>query len=192
MGTAARALIARMRHGVHRPCPGLGCGPIFCRGATGPVLPRAQGGCAGRFALHAHGGLQGHVLAQRAVIVQAFPARCQPVYPLAQHAAHAVPDQQRAARISAAACRRSHQAELAIDLAQQHHAAIAGHAAPVESSLHPTLAPSAKVQRSNVHVFATVWLRHCPRAGSRFGTSIVGLTRAMPSSSPGRTVNYAG
>jgi len=96
------------------------------------------------------------------VIVQVFPAQCQPVYPLAQHVAHTVFDQQWAARIGDAACRRIHQSQFAIHLTQQHHACIAGHAAAVKSSLHHTPAQSAKVQRSNVNFFGTAWLRHCP------------------------------
>ena len=132
------------------------------RGTVGPLLQAAQGGCTGDLSVHAHGCLQGHVLAQRAVIVQVFPAQCESIHPLAQHVAYTVFDQERAARIGNAACGRVHQSQLAIHLPEQHHATIARHAAAVESSLHYTPAQSAKVQRSNVNFFGTVWLRHCP------------------------------
>jgi hypothetical protein len=133
-------------------------------GAVGPLLQSAQRRGAGHFAIHAHGCLHGHVLAQRAVIVQILPAECQPVHALAQHVAHAVLDEQRAARVGDAVRGRLDQPELAIDLAQQQHPAVACHAATVEAALHHTSAKTAELDRPNLNFFGTVWLRHCPLA----------------------------
>jgi hypothetical protein len=60
--------------------------------------------------------------------------------------------------------RRSAQPELAIHLAQQHHAAVAGHAAAVEAALHHASAQTGELDGPNVNFFGTVWLRHCPPA----------------------------
>lgn len=54
-------------------------------GAIGPFLQTAQGGGAGHLAVHTHGRLHRHVLAQRAVVVQVFPAQCQPDAEIASH-----------------------------------------------------------------------------------------------------------
>jgi hypothetical protein len=45
-------------------------------------------------------------------------------------------------------------------LAQQHHAAIAGHAAAVKSPLHYASAQPSKLQHSNINFFGAVWFRH--------------------------------
>ena len=127
------------------------------RGAVGPLLQPAQRGGACDLTVHAHCRLQGHVLAQCIVIVQVFPAQCQPIYPLAQQVAHAVCDQQWAARISDAARCRIHQAQLAVHLAEQHHATIAGHAAPVESTFDHTSAQVAEIHGLGIKLFCTVW-----------------------------------
>lgn len=132
------------------------------RGPIGPLLQSAQRGGAGNLAVHANSRLHGHVTAQSTVVVEVFPAQRQAVHPLAQHVAHVMRDQQRIARIGDAARRRIHQAQLAIELAKQHDATIAGHAAAVEAPLHHASAQPAKVHGPNVNFFGTVWFRHCP------------------------------
>jgi hypothetical protein len=106
--------------------------------------------------------LHGHVAAQRTVVVQVLPTQCQAIHALTQHVAHGVLDQQRAARVGDAVRGGFEQSELAIHPAQQHHPAIAGHAAAVKAALHHTSAKTAELDRPNVNFFGTVWLRHCP------------------------------
>ena len=129
-----------------------------CGGAVGRLLQLAQRGCAGHLTINADRRLHGHVLAQCTVIVEVFPAQRQTVHALAQHVAHAVLDEQRTARVGDAARGRLDQPELAIDRAEQHHAAVAGHAASVEAALHPTSAKTAELDGPNVNFFGTVSL----------------------------------
>jgi hypothetical protein len=132
--------------------------------AVGPLLQPAQRGRAGHLAVYSHRRLHGHVLAQCAVVVEVFPAQRQPVHALAQHVAHRVLDEQRAAWVGDATRGRIKQPELAIDLAQQKHPTVAGHAAAVEAALHDAPAQATKLDRPNLNFFGTVWLRHCPLA----------------------------
>ena len=152
------------------------------RGAVGPLLQPAQRGCAGHLQVHADGRLHRHVLAQRAVVVQVLPAQRQAVHALAQHAAHAVLDQQRAARVGDAACGCVHQPELAINGAEQQHASVAAHAAAVEAALHHASAQAGELDHPHVHFFGTVWFRHCPLVHQDSIPRSTGIQRAMPSS----------
>ena len=133
-------------------------------GAVGPLLQPAQRWGTGHLPVHTHRRLHGHVLTQCAVVVEVFPPQRQPIHALAQHVAHGVLDQQRAARVGDATRGRFHQPELASHRAQQHHAAVAGHAAAVEAALHYPSAETAELDGPNVNFFGTVWSRHCPLA----------------------------
>ena len=143
-------------------------------GPVGPLLQPAQRGRTGDLAVHAYGRLHGHVAAQRAVVVQILPAQRQAIHALAQHVAHAVLDQQRAARVGNAARGCFEQAQLAIDLAQQHHAAVAGHAAAIEAALHDSSAKTAKLDGPHDQLLRYSLASALPARSSRFDTSING------------------
>jgi hypothetical protein len=63
---------------------------------------------------------------------------------LTQHVYHPVLDQRWIAWVIDAACRRIHQAELSVNLTEQHDSAIAGHATAVKSAFHNTPPNSTK------------------------------------------------
>jgi len=137
-----------------------------CCGPVGPLLQAAQRRRAGHLTVHADGRLHRHVPSQRLVVVQIFPPQGQAVHALAQHVAHGVRDQQRVAWVGdAARCRRS-QAQLAIGCRQQHHTAVAGHAATVEAALDPATTQPPEVDHPEIKLLlsGTVWIRHCPLA----------------------------
>ncbi len=106
-----------------------------------------------------------HIFAQRAMVAQILPVQRQPVDTLAQHVAHTVLDQQRAARIGFAARCCLHQADLSINLVQPHHHAIASHAAAIKAALHHAPAQAAKFDGPAFNFFGIVWFRHAPLAG---------------------------
>ena len=66
--------------------------------------------------------------------------------------------QQRVARDGNVACRRLQQAELAVSGPQQHHLAIACHAAAVKTALYNASAQFAKFNHVRLLFFGTVWL----------------------------------
>ena len=123
----------------------------------GPLLQPAQCGGAGDFPVNTDGCLYRHVLAQRTVVAEVLPAQCQSIDTLAQHVAHAMLDQHRAARISDTARCLLDQAQLAVRLCQQHDTAIAGHAAAVKAAFYNTSAKAAKFNLVGSRFFGTVW-----------------------------------
>ena len=91
------------------------------------------------------------------MVVEVLPAQCQAIHALAQHVPYSVLDQQRAAWVGDATCRRIQQSELAVNFAQQHHSAIAGHAATVKTAFDHPSAQTAKVHGFGGKFFGTVW-----------------------------------
>jgi hypothetical protein len=152
-------------------------------GAIGPALQPAQRGRTGHPALDGDGGLHGRVAAQCAVVVQVLPAQRQPDHALAQHVAHGVRDPQRVARVSCAAAGRFDQPELAIDGRQQHHPAVAGHAAAVEAAFDNPSAHATEIDHTHVRWFGTGWFRHRPLACLDSTPRSTGIQRVVPFSS---------
>ena len=135
----------RDQHFVQRP--GLG--------TSGAVLEPAEGGRRSQWHIAADGGLHQHVATQRLVVVQILVAAAQAVHALREKLLQAVFDATGLAWIGQRSRRRAGQADVAIDLAQQHQAAVAAQLSAAEVGLD-----DAPPQASEIDLaLRTLWHR---------------------------------